>query len=53
MEQEAQNILTACTRGEFRQRLAEHGEAEGECWVRVKHGKPVEQIAVLFRLITG
>lgn len=43
MEQEAQNILTACTRGEFRQRLAEHGEAEGECWVRVKHGKPVDE----------
>ena len=41
MEQRYQNILTTSTRSGFRHWLAEHCDTESECWVQVKHGRPV------------
>ena len=40
MNLQQQNILTAQSRSEFRQWLAEHGEKESECWVEVRRGRP-------------
>lgn len=36
------NILTAGTREEFREWLSAHHDTELECWVEVKHGRPVD-----------
>ncbi len=38
------NVLTAANRQEFRAWLTEHAAGESECWVKVKRGKPVDDV---------
>ena len=42
MESDYQNILSANTREKFREWLSAHYDTEQECWVEVKHGRPVD-----------
>ena len=42
MESNYQNILSVGTREEFREWLSAHHDTEPECWVEVKHGRPVD-----------
>ena len=37
-----QNLLSVSTREDFRKWLSAHHSDESECWVQVKHGKPVD-----------
>ena len=42
MESDYQDILSIGTREEFREWLLSHHNTESECWVEVKHGRPVD-----------
>ena len=41
-EKDYQNLLSVSTREDFRKWLSAHHSDESECWVQVKHGKPVD-----------
>ena len=40
---DAQNVLSAKNRSEFRSWLAENSQIASECWVTVKRGKPTDE----------
>ncbi len=40
---DAQNVLSAKNRSEFRSLLAENSQIASECWVTVKRGKPTDE----------